>query len=130
MFYPVLPYSGKSNLYWPKRTLRMSRRKRSTGATTRWPRSKPAADRAKWLNRASGCESRVSNTSLLSAGSTSTSPEHTMTTRDTGINGRDLEHRPGAVSTTFAGRAVEIAGGIEDQAGLGMVPVRGHAEAM
>ena len=31
----------------------------------------------------------------------------------------DLEHRPVAVSAAIGGRAVEIAGGIEDQAGDG-----------
>jgi hypothetical protein len=46
-----------------------------------------------------------------------------MTTLGTGINGRDLEHRPGVMSTTSAGRAVEIAGRIEDQAGAGLKPV-------
>ena len=32
--------------------------------------------------------------------------------------GRQLEHRPAVVSAALVGRAVEIAGGIEDQAGL------------
>ena len=36
----------------------------------------------------------------------------------------ELEHRPVAVSAALAGRAVEIAGGIEDQAGVGISPVR------
>ncbi len=51
--------------------------------------------------------------------------------------GRQLEHRPEAVrlatapSATIVGRAVEIAGGIEDQAGVGQKPVRAVvAEAM
>ena len=45
--------------------------------------------------------------------------------------GRQLEHRPVAGKCRRRGRAVEIAGGIEDQAGLGIVPVRAVAvEAM
>ena len=42
-----------------------------------------------------------------------------MTTPGTRINGRQLEHRPAVVSAALSGRAVEIAGGIEDQAGEG-----------
>ena len=40
---------------------------------------------------------------------------------------RQLEHRTGGVSAAVAGRAVEIAGGIEDQAGDGDSPVRAAA---
>ena len=40
--------------------------------------------------------------------------------------GRQLEHRPHAVSAALAGRAVEIAGGIEDQAGPWLITVPGR----
>jgi hypothetical protein len=44
--------------------------------------------------------------------------------------GRQLEHRPVVqVSAARDGRAVEIAGGIEDQPGEGLIPVRAVAEA-
>jgi hypothetical protein len=43
---------------------------------------------------------------------------------------RQFEHRPAAIRAARGGRAVEIAGGIEDQAGRGISPVRAVAEAM
>src|ERR1019366_773466 len=44
--------------------------------------------------------------------------------------GRQLEHRPGAVSAARDSRTVEIASSIEDQASLGITPVRTIAETM
>ena len=46
------------------------------------------------------------------------------------LSRRQLEHRPVSCESRPNGRAVEIAGGIEDQAGLGIDPVRAVAEAM
>jgi hypothetical protein len=47
-----------------------------------------------------------------------------VTTKNTRIKGRQLEHRPVAVIAALVGRAVEIADVIEDQAGHGDSPVR------
>ena len=44
--------------------------------------------------------------------------------------GHELERRPPVVSSAPAGGAVEITGGIENQRGLGSVPVRAVAEAI
>ncbi len=53
-----------------------------------------------------------------------------MTTPGARINRRQLEHRPGEVIAARERRAVEIAGGIEDQTGVGKSPVRAVAEVM
>jgi hypothetical protein len=45
-----------------------------------------------------------------------------MTTPGARIKGRQLEHRPEAVSAALASRAVEIAGGIEGQATRDCLP--------
>ena len=44
--------------------------------------------------------------------------------------GRHLERRPVLVSSAPGGRAVEIAGGVEDQSGIGIGAVRATAEVM
>ena len=52
-----------------------------------------------------------------------------MTTLGARINGRQLERRPIVVSPATVRRAVEIAAGIENQAGLGRSPVRAVASS-